>query len=73
MFFLGSEILFLAAAGDCPPTGLGLGLAARGYDRGSRARPLCAWGSPICEDIRVLYGVSIDAGIDTRRVVAWYC
>jgi hypothetical protein len=26
----------------------------------------------MCEDIQVLYGVSIDADIDTRWVVAWY-
>ena len=73
--FLGGEILFLAtgAASDRPPTGLGFGLAARGHSRGSRARPLCALGSPVCEDVRVLCGVSIDADIDMRWMVAWRC
>ena len=49
------------------------GSALQPGGRESRARPLCAWGSPICEDIRVLYGVSIDADIDMRWMVAWCC
>jgi hypothetical protein len=63
--FLGSEILFLAtgAAGGRPPTGLGLG----------PGQAAVCLGSPICEDVRVFHGVSIDAGVDMRWMVAWYC
>jgi hypothetical protein len=44
----------VGSLGDRPPTGFGFGLAARGYDRGSRARSLCGDHLFICEDIRVL-------------------
>jgi hypothetical protein len=63
--FLGSKTLFLAtgAARDRPPTGLGFGRAARGAVGGAGPGRFCAWGSPVCEDIRVLHRVPIDADI----------